>query len=505
MRRRRGNARVGRPAVGEQAAEAALSAQVVKERALRGALLVGGRGIVIRLLALGGSIVLARLLTPQDFGVIALGASVIAVGTLLAGGGLGAALIRRSGPPDRREFESLLGLQLSITVVLAVAVGGTAMLVDERGVVIAVMAAALPITVLQTPGSIQLERRLSYGKRVLVEVAEVVTYNVCAVVLVLMGYGIIGVAAAAVARSVAGLAVMSLVTPERVLRPRFDMKLIKPLMRFGLQFQAVGAVNLLRDQGLNAATAAFSGVATLGLWVVAYRVLQVPFLVLEALWRVSYPAMSRLLEGGADLVPILRRTAQGSAVAATVVLVPLAVSSPLLVPVVFGPQWVDAVPALLPGFAGLIVSGPISVVAAGYLYALGQSRTLLNAAILHTFAWLLVSVPLLPRVGVLALGLGWLAASLTDAVVLLLAMRKRVPMSCLTPLVIPTLVALGVSAAGAWAVSSLDASLQSALVSGVGSLCALLLGLGLFAPSSLSMTAAMCRRALTRRAATTSS
>ena len=67
------------------------------------------------------------------------------------------------------------------------------------------------------------------------------------------------------------------------------------LLGFGVRYQAVGLLHMLRDQGVNIAVASFGGVAVLGLWGVAWRIIQMPFSFFAALWRVSFPGMSRLV------------------------------------------------------------------------------------------------------------------------------------------------------------------------------------------------------------------
>ena len=64
---------------------------------------------------------------------------------------------------------------------------------------------------------------------------------------------------------------------------------VKTLLGFGFRYQAVGLLQMLRDQGVNIAVAAFGGVAVLGLWSVAWRIIQIPYSLFVALWRVSFP------------------------------------------------------------------------------------------------------------------------------------------------------------------------------------------------------------------------
>src|SRR3954451_17382288 len=86
----------------------------VTQAALRGVGVVAFRGLALRGLAFAGSLVLARLLTPTDFGMIAVGAGIALVGTLLTDGGLGAALIGRRDPPSRPELAALQAFQLTM-------------------------------------------------------------------------------------------------------------------------------------------------------------------------------------------------------------------------------------------------------------------------------------------------------------------------------------------------------------------------------------------------------
>lgn len=473
------------------------SASEVKFLIARGAVLVTGRGVGVRVIALLGTVFLARLLAPEEFGIVALGATIIAFAQLLSNGGLGAALIRRVEAPTRREYEALLGLQLMVTVVIVSITALVSSPFDQHGRVVTVMVSSLPIAVFQTPGGIQLERRLAYGRRIFVELAEVLSYYAWAVVTVIAGYGLMGLATASLTRAIVGVGVMAAVTPHRVHRPRLDFTAIRDLMAFGLRYQAVNAIHLLRDQGLNALTAAVAGVGTLGLWTVAYRVCTVPFLIFAALWRVCYPGMSRLVASGEDMAPLLRKAAQSAVVGGGAVLVPLAATSPLLVPALFGDQWTGAVPALLPALAGIMVGGPVSVTVAGYLYARGDSQTVLTAALLHTLAWLAVAASLLPRLGVAALGFGWLLSSLIDVLVLTIGLRKRMPLSTLSPLPIPTILALTMGALAAWGVTGHFASnLTNVVLVGAVSVALYLLLLRLLTPATLASALRTLRMAL---------
>ena len=46
----------------------------------------------------------------------------------------------------------------------------------------------------------------------------------------------------------------------------------------------------------------------------AYRFIQIPFLLFESLWRITFPGMARLIEAGEDPRPVVERMLTRSAV-----------------------------------------------------------------------------------------------------------------------------------------------------------------------------------------------
>jgi len=373
---------------------------------------------VIRGLGLGTNIVLARLLVPADFGVVALGSSLLTTGIFLSDIGLGAPLIRRFEPPERADLAAVVGVQLILMTLIAGATAAIAAPLSEDGAVVAAMAAALPIIAFRTPGFVTFERTLTYGPLVKVEVAEAVAYAAVAISTVAAGLGLWGLVAAAFARTLTSSAVTVAISSVGLVLPRLAWSRVRPLLAFGARFQAIGILNVVRDQGLNFGLAAAGGLTVLGLWSLAFRLLQVPGWLCEALYRVSYPAMARLSETGEEPGPLIERATGMVAIAVAGILVVLVGSAPALVPLVFGTAWTDAANALPGAAVAYIVGAPISVATAGYLYAAGRADTVLRAAVLHTLALAIVTFALLPVIGVTAVGLGVGASGLVEAVML---------------------------------------------------------------------------------------
>jgi polysaccharide transporter, PST family len=438
--------------VNEPIEEQRLTEGEVRERAVTGAAIDVLRGLSVRFIGLIGTLVLARLLTPSEFGMVAFGATFITFANFLADGGIGSGLIRREEPPTRADLSSLLAFQFGLSAALALGIAAVLSPFGEIGQLTAVMALALPLTAVRAPGVILMERQLSYRPLAFVEIVESLFYYGWAIALISYGWGVWGLATATIVRALVGSITLLVVVPSARVIPRPSWSRIRPLLGFGFQYQAVGVVNMLRDQGTNAVIAIVAGVAALGIWAVAFRILQIPLLFLASLWRVSFPGMSQLVAARANIGETIEKVVAIAAVASGFILAPLVAATPAWVPALLGSQWNDAIWVIPPACLHLMVMGSISVALIGYLWAIGEASAVLRATLAGLPLMAAVMIPLLLVIGVPAVGFGWLASAVGEAIVLIGAARKHTQFSIRPRLVPPTLSAT-VAAVLGWLVA----------------------------------------------------
>jgi O-antigen/teichoic acid export membrane protein len=429
-----------------------ISSAEVRRRAAGGVGLLVARGVLIQGFGVVANIVLARLLLPRDFGLVALGTAFLLVGAVVSEGGLGGALIRREQSPTRQELAAVNGLQVGITTLIAVAVAAAAIPLGRDGLVVAAMTASLPITILRAPSVIMLERRLSFRPVAAGDVSEALSYYVWAIATVALGMGVWGMATAVVVRAVVGTGVTVALGPVGFVRPRWSWRLIRPLLGFGAKFQAAIALTLVRDQGLNTGVAAIAGVTTLGIWNLAYRVIQVPYMLVGNVTRIWYPAMSRLLAAREDPRDLMTRAAAAFAVVLGAVLVAVVGFAPAL-PALVGERWHDVPLTLAFACLGLMIGAPAAVTASGYLYAAGDAGAVLRAVAAQTAAWFTVAFATLPALGAPAVGIGWTAAACANRALLVREVRLRTGARFARKTLVPTGVALVAGLSG-WAIAS---------------------------------------------------
>jgi O-antigen/teichoic acid export membrane protein len=277
------------------------------------------------------------------------------------------------------------------------------------------MLIAMPLSALRLPTVLVLERQLSYGILARVEVADALAGYAWAIVTVAAGAGVWGLATSIPVRALVGSVLMIRSGPLGWVWPIWGWALVRPMLGFGLRFQAINVVTAARDQGLNFGIAAIGSISSLGLWSLAFRLMQVPFMILISLWRVSYPAMSRLLEADENPRAVIERGAGVAAVALSPVLVGIAAGAPDLLPWLIGDSWEDVPSILVWASLGMMISASVSIPTVGYLLAAGEVSAVLVSVSAGTVVWLTVGLGLLSPVGVAAIGLGWVAMGLVEA------------------------------------------------------------------------------------------
>jgi O-antigen/teichoic acid export membrane protein len=474
---------------------APLAVDEVRSRGAEGAALLGARSALIYTFGIGANLLLAWLLTPRDFGIVALGTVLLVLGGFVSDAGFGAALIQRRAEPERIELQAVLGVQLALTTAIAVAFTAAAAPFGEVGLVMAVMVASLPLRILRVPSAIVLERRLDYRVIALADVVEALTFYGWAIGAVALGMGVWGVATAAVVRSLVGSAVVIARGPLGVMAPRWSWRDVRPLVGFGARFQGTAVLVLLREQAVAVGVAAVGGLATLGVWNLAWRVLQVPNVLLMAVARVAFPVMSRLRDAGEDPRPVLERGVATLAAVTGVVVVALVAVGPAL-PAIVGDDWGDVPAVLLWAGLALLISAPVAVATMGFLFASDDAGAIATATVVSAGAWLGVGLPLLPEYGAPAVGVGFVVGGLLNAALLGRRAGRRTGARVLRGTAPPTAVAMVAAAAGWLAAREIGEGLAGGAAGVAVAEAILLAGLALVARPALADARTLAARAL---------
>jgi O-antigen/teichoic acid export membrane protein len=430
------------PGVSSEDEALSLPRAEVRQRSLAGIFFLSSSSFINLVVGFVASLVLARLLTPEDFGVVALGATAVLLGNALADGGLGAGMLRRPEPPTRAELRTLNGIQLGLALAVCLPAAAIALGFGRTGAVTALMVLSLPITALQGPGRITLTRTMRYDRQFAADAGSQVISQALTVVAVVLGAGVWGLAGGVVLKAVVATLLINLFGTGFQRPSLRNARAFGGLLRFGVTFQAGWYAVLAREQGLNILVAVLAGVGPLGIWTFTNRIFMFPSLAFSSLYVVGFPAMANVLARGETIGPIILRTVRRAAIAGTFIFATFAAVSPKLIPLVFGTRWQDAALIIPLVCVSTLLHGSISVAASSYLQAAGRPGIPAVAAVCLGAIWLPITAVLLPVMGVAAIGIGNLAGALVDAAVLNAATKRSSGVAPYRPLVRPLGVAL---------------------------------------------------------------
>jgi O-antigen/teichoic acid export membrane protein len=200
---------------------------------------------------------------------------------------------------------------------------------------------------------------------------------------------------------------------------RARRSLARPLSRYGLSQLAAAAPTLLTTRLAMLVLSLAVPSAALGQYAVAASVTALAMPVVSAVGNVSFPKIASRTLPPARLDRLQRFAVVGSAVTGIVLMLPVVVSAPVLVPLVFGAGFRDAVPLVLllaPGGVLLACGRVCADLLTGHGRPLAVARAQAVAA-LSTVALLATLVPWLGVIGAA------ITESVAAAVALVLLLR----------------------------------------------------------------------------------
>jgi PST family polysaccharide transporter/lipopolysaccharide exporter len=291
-------------------------------------------------------LVLARILAPADFGLVAIGMVSLAVMVSLTDFGIVPALIQQ--PADnKRHLDTAWTIGLvrgvGINIIMIIAAPFIAYAFDEPDATNIIRLLAVT-TLLQAGASIEvatLTRELKFKQLALIRLSAAVCNTIVSILLA----GTLGAWAivwGAVGGAITHLVVSYIVAPYR---PRFRMESVasSSLMRFGRWIFAIGVTSVAADAALRWIITNRLGVAELGLYFMAARLAYLPYQVItELVGEVAFPMYAQLQENRAKATRAFRTVF----VSMLALLLPtsliMIVLIPDLVTVVLGEQWSGA-------------------------------------------------------------------------------------------------------------------------------------------------------------------
>jgi O-antigen/teichoic acid export membrane protein len=372
--------------------------------------------LVARLLDAVLLLLLARLLDPRDFGLVALAAALIAIVDVFRDLGLQQAAVQRR-ELTRAHVNSLfwgaLGLAATLAGVLAAGAGLVADLLgsSEAQNVVALLAISLPLQAVSMVPTALLQRSMDFRAIAVTFMIGTAIGGAVGVALALTDHGVYSLVFRTLAQALVTsllLAVFARFLPQLAFKRQEFME----LFRFGLPIAGARFLEVVQGRADDLLIGRFMGPALLGTYSVAYRLYRIlTETFIGTMSQVAAPTFSKLQSDRQRLLSAYYTSISVTTIVAVPVMVGLAAVAGDLVPLLFGDQWVDAVPVMqVLALVGVLHS--VRYYDAALLVAVGRpalSFRLRIATFIPTFIGFLAVVHyrnLLAFVAVYA-GVGW--------------------------------------------------------------------------------------------------
>jgi PST family polysaccharide transporter len=381
------------------------------------------------MIQVGGTIALARLLSPDDFGIFV----TVSLFTTLLGTvgdfGIAGSLIQQQHEPSEHQLASAFTTQAAISLGFASLLLLASVLVSDQVqdsdavLLLQLLTLALVVTGLRTIPTVLMERDLEFGRLAVAEIAQAAVYYGTAVSLAFLTASVLSFGVAALAASLAAFLLVYMLRPWHP-RLAFDRDAVRVMLRFGIPYQGSAVVSFLKDALNPLVIGALLGAGAVGLVNWAATVVTYPLQVLGVLYRLYFPAFSRLRASPDRLRPVAGAVVRWNVALATGAVVPFVLAAHFWTVTIFGSQWAPAVPV-----AYFIAATVPFAAAAGPGTAILNAHGRSDVVFAFTAGWMVltwvIGVPAIVLFGPVGYGLASLLVTCT-APLLFAAVRQSV-------------------------------------------------------------------------------
>jgi O-antigen/teichoic acid export membrane protein len=377
-------------------------------------------------LGLVSMLVLVRLLSPTDFGIIAMAVSFVAMAELLIMLRFDIALIQHQSPTDEHYHSAwtcnvLLGC--AITVLLLALAWPAARFYQQPEVfaVLCALAFGPLLTSVENIGVVRFRVELEFRKEFFFRISRrVITFAVALpLAFMLRDYWAL---VAGILVTKLGSSALSYVAHD--FRPRFCLAKARELFGFSKWLLFNNTIGFFKENSTDFVIGRLHGPAALGLYGISHEVAYLPTADLSA------PINRALIPGYARLGPgeELRSAYAHAMGTLTLLALPAAAGifavAPYLVPVALGSAWLGATPLLeILAFNGAVVLFHSSIGAA--LIAKGFPRDVARVNACYVLLLLTLLAVLAPRYGVVGAACAVLGTAVAMTPVFLFLIRRR--------------------------------------------------------------------------------
>jgi PST family polysaccharide transporter len=296
------------------------------------------------IITIGATSVLARLLTPQDYGLIGMVAFVTAFVSLYKDLGLGAATIQR---PEISfdQISTLFWINVSLSLAVCLFTVAISPLVswfygEPRLTSITIITAVgFIISGLAVQHEALLRRQMRYFALAAISLISLIVGYVVAILMARRGFNYWALVGSQLAVVSTGTVITWIVCRWRPGMPKKDTG-VRSMLKFGGNFTGFSTINFFSRNLDNLLIGRVWGAQQLGLYNRAYQLMMLPIdQINEPISSVAIPSLSRLTNSDEDYRRAYLRMLEKVSLLTMPAVALMIVTSDWIVAIVLGPQW----------------------------------------------------------------------------------------------------------------------------------------------------------------------
>ena len=356
------------------------------------------------------AMILARLLTPDDYGLVALTTIFIAVANVLVDGGFGNALIQKKDSDDL-DFNSVFYLNIVLSLIVYFALFLAAPWIaefyktSELTLVIRVIGISLLFNAVNAIQNAELTKKMLFHLSFRVSLITCVASAICGITLAFLGYGVWALVWSSLVSGFVGVIARWFIIAWRP-RLMFSLARLKPLFSYGWKMAVSAMIDQVYVNLTGLLIGKFYTKADLAYVNKGRSLPQLAMSEVDAtLGRVTFPALVLLQDDKVRLRESMRRTMRCSTFLVFPLMVGVAACAESELLLLYGPQWTPATPYMILACFGFAL-WPFHTINLRGIMALGRSDVFLKLEIVKKALGLIVILSTF-RLGILP----WIAIS----------------------------------------------------------------------------------------------
>lgn len=366
-----------------------MGVQSLKAKAVKGALWTLLERFTTQLAGFFVTLVLARLLTPDDYGTVALLSVLVTVSGIFVDCSFGQALVQKKDAGDI-DFNSVFYFSVIFSVVVYCMLFFAAPLVarfygkPELVALLRVLSLTIILSAINGVQGAELSKKLLFNLSFRISLTRFVMTSVTGVSLALLKYGPWALVWSSVAGSVGSVCASWYFIAWRP-RLMFSFTVLKGLFSYGWKISFSWFLSSAFDNIYGMVIGKLYSPADLAF---LDKGRQLPSLAMSSingvLHRVSFPTIALIQDDREHVRAVMRRMIQCSTFLVFPMLTGLAVSASKVVPIFFGGQWLDSIPFVWLFCFGFMLY-PFHTINLQTLSAIGRSDVFLKLEIIKKF------------------------------------------------------------------------------------------------------------------------